>query len=237
RVLLDILADPRLGPLSRLAAMRQLGAAQFHPVRFAPFHAEFIDRLRKAALDDDADIRTAVLDRLTLTNDPEAQRLLREGLENAGKSLVSTAKAIQLLARDDHGSGLTIFRDLAAKGSGKVREEALRALVGDAESTSLFERLAADKDEDGSIRHIAMTNLRNVSVERFAEVARKVVLDHDDDDKLRAAAVSAIAHTSEVAKAVVTPHFANALESIASITKSRALKSSIGQFARRLRGE
>lgn len=236
RVALDILANPALGPLARLAAFRLLGAAQFRPARFAPFHAEFIALLRKLALDDDIEIRTAALDRLTLSNDPEAQRMLREGLEKVGKPLVSVAKAIQLLARDAHGSGLPIFRDLAVKGVGKVREEALRALGNDARSVSLFQSLATDKKEGGAIREIALNNLKNMSVNRFAQVARKVVLDNDEDDKLRAAAVSAIAHAEEVAKKV-SPRFASAVESIGSATTSRALKTSIGNFTKRLRGD
>ena len=236
RTALDILANPALGPLARLAAFRLLGAAQFRPSRFGPFHAEFIALLRKLAFDENGEIRTAALDRLTLSNDAEAQRLLREGLEKVGKPLVSAAKAVQLLARDDHGSGLPIFRELAVKSVGRVREEALRALVDDSKSISLFEGLVGDKNEAGSIREIAMTNLRNTSVARFARVARKVALDKDEDDKLRAVAVSAIAHADEVAKKLMTPRFAKAVESIRSETKSRALKTSIGLFSKRLRG-
>jgi hypothetical protein len=234
RSLLDLLADPKLGPLAKHSALRKLGAARFHTVRFAPFHAEFVDRLRRLAGDEDSDIRAAVLDRLTLINDPEAQRLLRAGLQKLGRPLVSAAKAIQLLARDDHGSDLPIFRELAVKAVGKAREEALRALVNDTKSVTLFEKLAANKDESESIRQIALTNLKNTSVGRFAQAARKVVLDHDDDDRLRAAAVAAITHTSDAAKKVVTPGFVRAVEAIATSTKSRALKNTIGHFSRLL---
>lgn len=237
RALLDLLADPKLGPLAKRAALRKLGAARFHTVRFAPFHAEFVDRLRRLAVDDDSGIRAAVLDRLTLINDPEAQRLLRAGLQKLGQPLVSAAKAIQLLARDDHGSDLPMFRDLAVKAVGKAREEALRALVNDTKSVALFETLAGNKDESESIRQIALTNLRNTSVGRFAQAARKVVLDHDDDDRLRAAAVAAITHTSDAAKKVVTPRFTSAVESIGSSTKSRALGQAIGRFSKLLGGK
>jgi hypothetical protein len=52
-VLLGILANPSLKAVARLAALRQLGAAEFQPVKFAPFHAEFIALLRGLAIADD----------------------------------------------------------------------------------------------------------------------------------------------------------------------------------------
>lgn len=237
RTLLDILGNSAIGAVARLAALRLLGAAEFHPIRFAPYHAEFIGLLRRLAVDTDKELREAALERLTLTNDPEAQKLLRESLEKIRKPLISAAKAVQLLARDDHGSGLPIFRKLAQEAAGQVREQALRALANDAGSTALFEKLAANKDEKTSIRHIAAINLKNTSAERFAKVARKLVLDDDDDDHLRAAAVSAITHTSEVADKVVNTRFTNALETLGSSTKSRALKQSIGRFSKLLGGK
>jgi hypothetical protein len=232
RALLDTLADEKVPTPSRLAALRQLGAAEFKPRRFAAFHAEFIALLRKLAVSRDKDIRAAALERLTLTNDRHAQKLLRESLENLRKPLLPAAKAVQLLARDDHSAAKPLFRDLAANATGKVREEALRALASDAKSAPLFESIAANKDEAVPIRQIAAVNLKNTSATRFAKFARKLVLDDQDDDQLRAAAVSAITHTSDVASKVVTPRFASAVKSVGSATKSRALKSSISRFSR-----
>ena len=233
RTLLDILGNDSLPTQPRLRALEQISAAAFQPVEFAQFHPEFVDLLRRLALHVDGDIRLAVFDRLTLIGDPEAQKLLRESLQNLRAQLLPVARAVQLLARDDHGSGLPIFRELAVKAAGEVREQALRALATDTRSASLFEALAARKDEISEIRHIAMANLKNTSASRFAQLARKLVLDDDDDDKLRAAAVSAITHTREVAEKV-TPRFASAVESIGSGTKSRALKASIGRFSKLL---
>jgi hypothetical protein len=118
-----------------------------------------------------------------------------------------------------------------------VREQALRALANDPKSASLFESLAVNKDEKSSIRHIAAINLRNTSVDRFAKVARKLILDDDDDDGLRAAAVTAMAHTREAAESLVSSRFASKLESLGASTKSRALKTSIGRFSKLLGGE
>ncbi|MER8513707.1 hypothetical protein NKH47_12235 [Mesorhizobium sp. M1060] len=234
RTLLDIVGNRAIDTTSRLAAIRQLGAAEFKPVEFAPFHAEFIDLLRRLSIDSNKDIRTAALERLTLTNDAEAQRLLREGLENVRKPLVPAAKAIQLLARDDHGSAIPLFRTLAVTATGQVREQALRALATDTKSVALFESIAANKQEKTPLRQIAAVNLKNTSTPRFAKFARKLVLDDEDDDQLRAATVSAITHASHVAAKLTSAAFTSAVISVGATTASRALKSSINRFSKTL---
>lgn len=237
RALLDILGNDSLETAPRLAALGQLGAAEFQPAEFADFHAEFIDLLRRLSLSPDKDIRTAALERLTLTNDAEAQKLLREGLEKARKALVPAAKAVQLLSRDDHGGSIPLFRRLAASAKGQIREQALRALSSDTKSVPLFETIAGDKTEKTQLRQIAAVNLKNTSATRFAKFASNLVLDNKEDDKLRAVAVSAITHTSEVAAKLRSPKFTKSLLSLGSSTGSRALKASINQFSKALEGK
>ncbi|MBB2701063.1 UNVERIFIED_ORG: hypothetical protein GGI66_005777 [Rhizobium esperanzae] len=235
RTLLNVAGDETLDASARKAALNKLGAAEFQPSEFADFHAEYIALLRRLAVDPNRDIRIAALDRLTLTGDVEAQKLLREGLENIRKPLVSAAKAIQLLARDDHGGSLSVFRALATEATGQVREQALRALAADQRSVPLFEKIVADKEEKTRIREIAAMNLKSTSIKRFADAARKLVLDDEEDDRLKAAAVSAIAHTSEAVGKVASKTFVNALENLGSATKSRALKSSINRLSKALK--
>ena len=237
RLLLQLAEQTELGAAPRLAALRQLGSAEFQPAAFAPFHADYLALLRRLVTDPDKSIRVAALERLTAAGDPEAQALLLEGLKSARKALVPKAKAVQLLARDDHGAGLHIFRDLAANATGKVRDEALRALAADTRSAPLFETIAADKAEKASVREIAAVNLQNVSSTRFAKLARKLALDDRDDDRVRATAIAAIAHSQEVAAKVASPRFAKALKAAGLTSKSRPLKSSINRFAQKLSGQ
>lgn len=234
RSLLDILGNDSLDAAPRLAALSQLGAAEFQPVKFAEIHAEFIDLLRRLALSPDKEIRTAALERLTLTNDSEAQKLLREGLEKTRKPLVSTAKAVQLLARDEHGDAIPLFRKLATEGTGQIRQQALRALAADTKSVPLFESIAANKAEKTQLRQIAAINLKNTSIARFAKLAGNLALDKKEDDELRAVAVSAITHTRDVAAKLKSPAFTKSLLALGRSTGSRALKASIDRYAKKL---
>jgi len=230
RTLLDIVGNDSLETAARLAALGQLKAAEFQPAEFAEFHAEFIALLRRLAQSPDRGMRVAAFERLTLTNDAHAQKLLHDGLE-IGKPPVSTVKAIQFLARDDHGSAVPLFRRLAKATIGPVREQALRALAADTQSVALFESIANDKAEPTRLRQIAAMNLKNTSPTRFAKVATSLALDDQEDDGLRAVAVSAITHTSEVA-AKVKPEFAASLLAVGVATGSRVLKASIDRYAK-----
>lgn len=232
RALLGIAAQPSLERDVRLAALQQLGVAEFHPKRFAEFHADYIELLRRLATDPDGKLREAALDRLTLKNDPEAQKLLEQTLRKERKAVVPHAVAVQFLARDNHGSALPLFRELAETGPRAVREQALQALASDSKSAGLFERIATDKDERPALREIAALNLSQAAPARFAKMARQVVLDQSDADRVRAAAASAIALSGSDAKRMLTPKFAKALDAAGAATQSRSLKSSLDRLRR-----
>jgi HEAT repeat protein len=231
---LATLGDADAAPESRQGALGFLGAATFNPPAFAPFNAEYMGVLRKLATDADKGLRTSALERLARSSDRYAHKLLREGLEKTRKPLVSTAKAVQLLGLDDHGAAKPILRQMAGTTTGKVREEVFRALSADTKSAAMFESVTADKSEHPNFRQIAALSLKHASPSRFAKLAKQIVLDDDDDDRLRATAMSAIAHTSEVFKKASDPKFAKAVESVRTSTKSRALKASIGRFTQML---
>ena len=68
------------------------------------------------------------------TKDEVAKQLLLRGLQNPGQALVSTAKAVQLLAHDDHGAAIPVAHQiLGGNYDLDAKEEALRALVSDPE--------------------------------------------------------------------------------------------------------
>jgi hypothetical protein len=234
--LLELLDDASVAPEVRLAALRKVGAAEFQADRFTPFRADFIARLRKLALDDDKALREAALERLSFSNDEEAQKLLREGLERKRKLLVSDAKAVQLLASDDHSGSVDLFRNLAVNGKGQVREQALRALAADSQSVPLFQQIATDKTEHPALREVALANLKSMAPMVLSDVGLSVVLDAGNSDRLRAAAVSALTHANDQVKRALEPFHAD-FEAVRATTRSRHLKSSIKHFNRSLRSK
>ena len=230
RLLLDILADESAKPGLKLTALQRLGAATFQPVPFAPFHAEFLERLRQVAESPDKDLRLAALDRLSLVNDEVGQRLLRESLEGTRKPLVPAATAARFLARDEHGAWAPLFRELARAGAPRVREEALRALAADPESVDLLASVASDKSERVAVRELATMSLKVASPGRLATVARDLLLDEHENPRMRATAMSAITFSPEATEALDSHQFSAAIKRIKSGTGSRSLRASIDRF-------
>jgi hypothetical protein len=231
RLLLDIVADDTAATEHKMIALERLGGATFQPVRFAPFHAEFVERLRQLAVSGNKQLRYHVLDRLTLDDDEVGKRLLRESLDGTRPQLLPPATAARLLARDEHGDSAPLFRELARTGSARVREEALRALAVDPESVELLATISSDKTESLKVRELAAMSLKANSPERFASVARNLVLDEEEDDKLRTAALSALAFTPQAADAIDGEAFHHDLDQMKGGTTSRMLRNSIDRFA------
>jgi len=231
RVLLDLLADEAAPAEQKVIAIDRLGAAAFHPDRFGPFHAEFIERLRDLAVDRDDELRLLALDRLTLEDDEVGKRILRESIEGSRAPLVPSETATRLLARDEHGDAVPLFRVLAQNGPVRVREEAVRALASDPESADLLASICADRAEPNRIRELAGLSLKAVAPERFAEVARDVILDDEEDDRLRTATLSALAVTPEATAAAGADAFDDDLARLKERSSSRALRSSIDRYA------
>ncbi|SFS14797.1 hypothetical protein SAMN04487846_2989 [Microbacterium sp. cf046] len=230
RLLLDILADEEAPAALRLTALQRIGGAAFQPVKFAPFHAEYVERLRELAVSDDKDLRATALDQLTLMHDEVGQRLVKESLEGTRKPLLPAASAARMLARDEHGDAAPLLRELARTGAPRVREQALRALAVDPESVELLATISSDKTERSAVRELAAMSLKAASPERFADVARDMVLDESEDDRLRTTALSAITLTPEAVDALDADTFGAELEDVKTATKSRSLQASIDRF-------
>ena len=80
------------------------------------------------------------------------------------------------------------------------------------------------------MRELAAMSLKAASPERFADVARDLVLDDQEDDGLRTAAMTALSFTPEAAGALDPESFDDHLERVKDATASRSLKSSIDRF-------
>jgi HEAT repeat protein len=106
----------------------------------------------------------------------------------------------------------------------------LRALAVDPESVDLLATISSDKTERPAVRELAAMSLKAASPERFADVARELVLDESEDERLRTTAMSAIALTPEAVGALDAGTFGAELPTVKSATSSRSLKASIDRF-------
>jgi hypothetical protein len=195
RRLLAVLGNSQELLQVRLAALQALRAATFLGEKFSPYRVEFLNTLRQIASPDTAaELRGGALEVLAAEKDPGAQELLRRGLREPQSALVPATKALQLLSYDDHANiadlALEVFHrtaDLA------VKEATLRVLATDPKSQDLFEQLLQDKKQPLSLRTLSATGLHYLNPQKFADIARKIVMDDGDSEEIRASSLGALA--------------------------------------------
>jgi len=195
QALLATLGNEKEPTVVRLAALKALGAATFLGENFAPYHADYLNTLRQIARPGtDPQLCEAALGVLAAEKDPDTQKLLQRGLEDAKFALVPPAKALQLLSYDDHANiselALSLFNQTDDLG---VKEAALRVLATDAKSQDLFAKLLEDKSQPVSLRTLSATGLNFLNPQRFADVARTIVMDDSESEDIRDSSLGALA--------------------------------------------
>ena len=180
--LLSLLLDRKAPVAERAAALQALGALDFLGPRFEPYRADYKQALRQLATDPRATLREKALELLAIGKDPYAQDLLVKSLENPEEAVVSEAKAMQLLAYDDHAELTPLAQKVYKRSTGAAREEALRMLATDPSSERLLTRLLKDKSETSSIRRISASGLQSLNPAAFEKTART---DRDRRRRLR----------------------------------------------------
>jgi hypothetical protein len=180
----------------RLAALRALRSAMFLGEHFAPFRADFLETLRQLAQQGtDPLLCEGALAVLAAEKDPAAQQQLRRGLQEPQSALVSPATALQLLGFDDHANLAELALDIFNKTADLVvKEAALRILATDAKSQELFTKLLQDKTQPQSLRALSAAGLNFLDPQKFAAVARNIVMDNNDFEDIRATALGALAN-------------------------------------------
>jgi hypothetical protein len=216
---------------SRLAALQNLQTAIFSGSGFDRFRPSFKDALRAVAAEDkDQELQSSALELLALNKDDVAQQLLLKGLENRDEAIVPVAKAVQLLAHDDHGVAITIARKiLSGDDDLDAKEEALRVLASDPGSKDLVAGILSDRAQPQRLRSVGAAALRTVDPQRFEQVAQRIIVDPQEDDEVRARCLGALEHLKGFSTKV-DPTFTEALSKIDLNGKSDELRTATARF-------
>jgi hypothetical protein len=216
----------------RLAALRALRAAMFLGEHFAPYRADFLSTLRQLAQQGtDPRLCKDALGVLAAEKDPEAQNQLRRGLQNPQSALVSPATALQLLGFDDHANLAELALDTFHKAADLVtKEAALRVLATDAKSQDLFSQLLQDKTQPRSLRALSATGLNFLNPQKFAALARNIVMDNTDFEDIRATALGALANGPLHHIIHDDPGFLDEIKNLGAQTPLTNLRAAAGRF-------
>ena len=190
---IDVLRDDTQPVDVRLEALQSIQAASFAIPDFDAIRPEYVAALRRAAQDQDEELRQRALGILAREHDGFAQEALVEGLRDPDKALVPADKALQLLSYDAHAGVYPLAREIVETSEDEsTRREALRVLAGDPESAPLLEEVLTDKNESPDIRRMSASALHALNPDRLQRWASKAVLDRDEESELVATGLSAL---------------------------------------------
>jgi hypothetical protein len=233
--LLEYLVDAGKTPDRRLAVLNVLQEISFRMVGFPAKRPDYLAALRSIIEDPDSQLRRVAIGILAREKDDYVQRRLVEGLEGTSKALVPAAKAIQFLAYDVHSEYFGIAKRIVEKPPSRgAKIEAVRLLAADPSAKDLLVRILRDRSEKPEVKMAGAIALQSLDPEEFERQARRIVLDPDEDDQLRALSLTALTHFGNPARQSTDDELARGVENLSSESRSRSVKkAAAGYLAKR----
>jgi len=215
----------------RLEAINALATAAFAVATFEPYRNDYIATLQEAAVDPNQEIRESALGLLASEKNKFAQKKLLDGLKNPAKALVPPEKALQLLSYDVHTEAYAAARDIVDNSPNELaRQEALRLLAADPNSTKLFEKLLRDKDEQREVRQVAASALNSLAPQKLQEHAREMILDDSEYDDIQATSLTAVKQFGDEEEFAKDKELLKGVNRLSAESKSSKYKKSAKDF-------
>lgn len=235
--LLELLRDESEHSDVRHAALSALQTATFLAGLFAQKRPDYLDTLRSITDDHDVELRRRAIGILAREKDEYVQRRLLEGLEDRSKALVPAAKAIQFLGYDVHAEHFPLLRQIVEHPQNRAaKKEAVRLLAADPGSRDVLAELLGDKDESHDVRNISAIGLQSLAPRRFEEIARRIALDEDEDDRLRATCINALGRFANPAAYREDGELTASVERLQRKSPSPQVKRATRDYMAKLRG-
>jgi hypothetical protein len=233
--LLAYLGEVDKPPERRLAVLNLLQEISFRMVGFSAKRPQYLAALRSIIDDPDSQLRRVAIGILAREKDDYVQRRLVDGLEGKSEALVPAAKAIQFLAYDVHSEYFPLAKRIVDKPPSRgAKVEAVRLLAADPSAKDLLVGILADPSEKPEVKMAGAVALQSLDPEEFERQARRIVLDDDEDDQLRALSLNALTYFGNPAAQSEDEEMARRVESLNSQSRSRSLKkAAAGYLAKR----
>ena len=214
-----------------LAVWNLLQEISFRMVGFPAKRPEYLAVLRSIIEDPDSQLRRVAIGILAREKDDYVQRRLVDGLEGKSKGLVPAAKAIQFLAYDVHSEYFPLAKRIVEKPPNRgAKVEAVRLLAADPSAKDLLIGILGDRTEKPEVKMAAAVALQSLDPGEFERQARRIVLDDDEDDQLRALALNALTYFGNPAARAEDDEMARRVEGFKSQSRSRSGKKAAASY-------
>ena len=235
--LIELLGDTTEPASLRIAALDALQQGTFLVQIFAPKRPAYLQVLRSVVDDPDTELRRRAIGVLAREKDEYVQRRLLNGLMHPSKAVVPAAKAIQYLGYDVHTAYFPLLRRIVERPpSVGAKREAIRLLSADPKSRPLLTKLLTDRQQPSDVRNMSALALQALAPARFEGIARKIALDDDEDDRLRATSLSALAHFAKPDTTARQRMFSRKVQSLHERARSPEVKRATKTFMTRASG-
>ena len=232
--LLEILRDGSLPTSHRLAVLNLMHQISFQLVRFPGKRPDFLETLRSIIDDPDPQFRRRVIGILAREKDAYVQSRLIEGLKDRSKALVPPAKAIQFLGYDVHAEHFPLLRGIVEHPPSRTaKKEALRLLAADPSSSDMLLEVLKDSREDPEVRRVSAIALQSAAPQKAQEEARRILMNDDEDDGLRASSLNTLTHFGNPTDLSSDADLQRQVDSLNRASKSRRLKQAAAEFISR----
>jgi len=229
--LLEFLGNAANPAGQRIAVLNLLQEIGFRMVGFPAKRPEYLATLRSIIEDPDAQLRRLAIGTLAREKDDYVQRRLVDGLEGRSKPLVPAAKAIQFLAYDVHAEFFPIAKRIVENPPNQgAKVEAVRLLAADPSAKDLLLELLEDRNEKPEVKKAGAIALQSLAPEEFEQQARRIALDNDEDDQLRALSLNALTHFANPAALSEDDELARGVERLNAESTSRHVKQAAAGF-------
>lgn len=210
----------------RRAMLSGLRALTFGSKAFVSLRVEYMTILRSLLDDPDTVLRKMAAEDLAKNKDEYVQRRLLDGLKGREASIVSTAKAIQLLGYDIHAEHYPIVRSILQDTASDetIKLEAIHVLANDTESKELLIKLIMDKGQELEVRMSSATALKTSNFADFIRIAKPMLLDDKEDKDLRALLLNALMRHQDSSSLYDDDEFIHKVANLKSLTTSADLK-------------
>jgi hypothetical protein len=235
--LLALLGDADVPAGLRSETLDVLQEISFRLPLFPAKRPEYLATLRSIVDVQDVQLRRRVIGILAREKDEYVQRRLIDGLEHRSRALVPAAKAIQFLGYDIHAEHFPLLRRIVERPPSRAaKREAVRLLAADPASVELQTAILRDRGESSEVRKVSAIALQTLDAHRFEAEARRIALDEDEDEQLRAVAISALALFSDPAALPADDQLVRGAQRLRADSTSRTVRQVTADYLKR-RGE
>jgi HEAT repeat protein len=227
--LLELLRDGTMPTDARIAVLNLLQQINFRMASFPAIRPDYLATLRSIIADPDVQLREQAISILAQQKDEYVQRRLIEGLEGRSVPLVPATMAIQCLGYDIHAEYFPLLRRIIEDPPSRAaKEEAVRLLAADPDATDLLLSILQNRSESPEVRKLSAIALRAAVPDQFAEQARRIVFDDEEEEELRVLSVVALTYFASPAAVGADGEFIERIARLRTESASRASPGTCG---------